>query len=56
MSYENLLLEVARLHNTSPEEVESEMKIALKQAGLNISPRDFIAITSAKAKNTLYYN
>jgi hypothetical protein len=53
MKYEKLLCEVAKIHNTTPEQVEAEMTSALNATGSNITPQAFIAIVSAKAKNTL---
>lgn len=56
MSYQKLLEQVAREHNTTPEEVDSEMRTALQMAGYYIEPAMFIALATAKAKKTIYRN
>lgn len=50
MSYQKLLEQVAREHNTTPQEVDSEMRTALQTAGYDIEPAMFIALATAKAK------
>lgn len=56
MSYQNLLEQVAREHNTTPKEVDDEMRTALQMAGYDIEPSMFIALATAKAKKTIYRN
>ena len=56
MSYQKLLEQVAREHNTTPEEVDSEMRTALQMAGYDIEPAMFITLATAKAKKTIYRN
>ena len=56
MSYQKLLEQVAREHNTTPEEVDVEMRTALQMAGYDIEPAMFIALATAKAKKTIYRN
>lgn len=56
MSYQELLEQVAREHNTTPEEVDSEMRTALQLAGYDIEPAMFIALATDKAKKTIYRN
>lgn len=56
MSYQKLLEQVAREHNTTPQEVDSEMRIALQMVGYDIEPAMFIALATAKAKKTIYRN
>ena len=50
MTYKKLLKKVAKEYGTTPEEVDREMREAIKVAGLNISPQAFIALCSAKVK------
>lgn len=50
MSYQKLLIEVAKEHSTTPEEIEKEMAKAINAAGLDIEPSLFIAIVSSKLK------
>ena len=56
MSYQKILEQVAREHNTTPEEVDSEMRTALHMAGYDIEPAMFIALATDKAKKTIYRN
>lgn len=56
MSYQKLLEQVAMEHNTTPEEVDSEMRTALQMAGYDIEPAMFIALATAEAKKTIYRN
>lgn len=56
MSYQKLLEQVAREHNTTPEEVDSEMRTALHMAGYDIEPTMFIALATTKTKKTIYRN
>lgn len=54
MSYQKLLEQVAREHNITPEEVDSEMRTALKMAGYDIEPSMFITLAAAKIKETIH--
>jgi hypothetical protein len=56
MSYQKLLEQVARGHNTTPQEVDSEMRTALQTAGYDIELAMFIALATAKAKKTIHRN
>ena len=56
MSYQKLLEQVAREHNTTPEEVDSEMRTALQMAGYDIEPAMFIELATTKAKKTMHRN
>lgn len=56
MSYQKLLEQVARENNTTPQEVDSEMRTALQMAGYDIEPAMFIALATTKAKKTIYRN
>lgn len=54
MSYQELLEQVAREHNTTPEEIDREMRTALQLAGYDIEPAMFIVLAIDKAKKTIY--
>lgn len=54
MRYQRLLEQVAKENNTSPKEVENEMRKALQEAGLDIEPSVFIALVTTKARKTIY--
>lgn len=56
MRYQRLLERVAKEYNTTPEEVEKEMREALKAAGYDIEPAVFIALAASKVKKTIYRN
>ena len=49
MEYKSLLQAVADEFKTTPDEVEAEMKKAIKAAGYDISPQLFISLCAAKA-------
>ena len=48
MNYKNLLMVIADEYGTTPDEVENEIKGAIKAAGLDITTQLFIAICTAK--------
>ena len=54
--YEKMLKLVAQEHNTTPDEVESEIKEAIKAAGLDVSPEVFIALCVAKVRAEMLNN
>lgn len=56
MSYNELLEAVAKKENTTPEEVDKEMRAALKMAGREMDPALFISLVSAKVKKTICRN
>lgn len=53
MSYKRLLQQVAREHNTTPKEVEQEIKTAIQIAGYDIEPALVISLIASKVKNEL---
>ena len=50
MNYEQLLRVIAKKYNTTPDEVEKEIKAAIKATGLDVTPQLFIAICATKVK------
>lgn len=48
MTYKEILNQLAKEDNTTPDKVENEMKNALKLAGLDIEPNVFIALAKTK--------
>lgn len=48
--FEKLLEVVAKEHNTTPDEVEREIKAAINAAGLDLTPQAFIALCTARVK------
>lgn len=54
MRYQRLLEQVAKDNNTTPKEVENEMRKAVQAAGLDIEPSVFIAFVSTKVRKTIY--
>ena len=50
MNYKRMLQLVAKEYHTTPEEVEAEIKEAIKAAGLDMSPQLFISLCVAKVK------
>ena len=54
MKYKKMLQKVAKEYSTSPEEVDKEIRRAIKATGLNVSPQAFISLCASKAKKTIY--
>ncbi len=54
MKYKEILRTIAEKEGISTKQVEKEMLIALKIAGINISAKEFIETTASKLKNRLY--
>lgn len=54
MRYQRLLEQVAKDNNTTPKEVENEMRKAVQAAGLDIDPSVFIALVTTKVRKTIY--
>lgn len=53
MNYKMMLQLVANEHKTTPEEVEKEIKEAIKAAGYDMTPQVFIALCAAKVKGEM---
>lgn len=53
MKYQEMLKRLAKENNSTPEEVENEMKSAIKAAGYDMEPAMFIALVSAKVKSEI---
>lgn len=53
MNYKMMLQLVAREYNTTPDEVEKEIKEAIKAAGLDMSPQLFISLCAAKVRSEM---
>ncbi|MEE0928164.1 MAG: hypothetical protein UIG59_03145 [Acutalibacteraceae bacterium] len=54
MNYKQILKRLAKKHNTTPKQVENEMKLALQYAGLDVSVQDFILNSTLQIKQRLY--
>lgn len=50
MSYKEIIKTVAKEYNTTAGEVDKEIRLAIKSAGLQMEPADFIAMVSTIAK------
>ena len=53
MNYQELLQETAKEFGTTPQQVDREMRAAIKAAGYDVSPEVFISLTAAKVKNKI---
>lgn len=53
MTYKKLLRIVARENSTTTEEVDKEIRAAIKSAGYDMSPELFIVLTTAKVKSKM---
>ena len=54
MKYKKIIKTVAKLNNTSAKEVENEIKFALNQSGINVSPEILIELISQKIKKDYF--
>ena len=54
MKYRQILEQIATKENTTPKQVEKEMKAALKAAGLDCHPKEFIEKASVTIAKRLY--
>jgi hypothetical protein len=54
MNYNDILKAIAKKYNTTPKQVETEMKLAIRSAGLNVSVQDFILKSTLQIKQRLY--
>ncbi|MBE6719181.1 MAG: hypothetical protein E7571_00815 [Ruminococcaceae bacterium] len=53
MSYKKLLKMVAAEYNTTPKEVDSEIRAAIKAAGYDMEPELFIALAASKVSSAI---
>lgn len=53
MNYKRMLQLVAKEYHTTPEDVEKEIKNAIKIAGYDIEPQLFIALCAIKAMDDI---
>ena len=57
MNYNQILKQIAVKENVSVKEVEKEMQAAIKAAGLDCSPKEFIETTALLVREkTIYSN
>lgn len=56
MKYNEILRVLAINEKTTQQEIENEMKIALKMAGLTCSPKEFIEQTATTLTNKTIYS
>lgn len=56
MNYKNLIKQVAKEYHTSPDEVDSEIRAAIKAAGLDMEPAEFIAMVAMKVTQKIEEN
>lgn len=50
MKYEKIIREIAKKHNTTKKEVDSQIRFALKNSGIDLSPEIVIEIAAQKIK------
>ena len=50
MNYKRIIKQVAKQHNVSPDYVDLQIRSALKESGINITPELFIELVSNQAK------
>lgn len=53
MNYNKMLMVIALENNTTPQEVDREIRYAIQAAGYDIPPEVFISLLKAKAENEI---
>lgn len=53
MTYKKLLKNIAEEYNTTSKEVENQIKLAIKMAGYNMQPEEFIIMLTQKVKSKM---
>ena len=53
MSYKKIIKKVAKEYNTTPKEVDKEIRAAIQAAGYDMEPDLFIALAAAKVKGEI---
>lgn len=54
MKYEEIIAQIAKKHNISKKEVDLEIKTALVNSGIYLSPEVFIELATELIKKTIY--
>ena len=54
MKYKEILRQLAIQENVSEKEIEKEMQLAIKAAGLNTTPKEFIEKATKQVEKRLY--
>lgn len=52
MNYKNLIKQIAAIHNTTPNEVDTQIRKAISKAGYNLEPKEFILMIMQRVKKT----
>ena len=56
MKYKKIIKLIAKSHGITKSEVDLQIRNALKEAGINISPETVIEIATQQIKKTIYNN
>lgn len=56
MKYKKILARLAKSHNTSKKEIDLQIRKALTDSGINVSPEVVIEIATEQIKKTIYNN
>lgn len=54
MNYKNLIKQIAEIHNTTPNEVDTQIRKAIRLSGYDMKPEVFISMLMQKVKQELY--
>lgn len=53
MNYKNLIKQIAEIHNTTPNEVDTQIRKAIRDAGYDLEPKEFILMIMQKVKKQI---
>lgn len=53
MSYKNLIKQIAAIHNTTPNEVDTQIRKAISKAGYDLEPKEFILMIMQRVKKQI---
>ena len=53
MNYKNLIKQIAAIHNTTPNEVDTQIRKAISKAGYNLGPKEFILMIMQRVKKQI---
>ena len=53
MNYKNLIKQIAAIHNTTPNEVDTKIRKAIREVGYDLDQKEFIQILCEKVKKQI---
>lgn len=53
MNYKKLIKQIAAIHNTTPNEVDAQIRKAISKAGYDLEPKEFILMIMQRVKKQI---